>query len=88
MRMAPIEKARPNLNNLLAALHEVRSTGHYYYELNGKLEFLQSEAADAENAINKLIEESPEIKRFLGAAFLAREERLAADRRFRNQPRK
>ena len=88
MRMAPIEKARPNLNNLLAALHEVQYTGQQYYEFNGKLEFLQSEAADAENAINKFLEESPEIKRFLGAVFLAREERLAEDRRFRNQQRR
>lgn len=88
MRRVPIENAKPTLNNLLAALNEVRNTGRTYYEFKGNLNVLQSEADDAENAINKLLEESPEIKQFLGAAFLAREERLAEDRRFRNQQRR
>lgn len=83
MRKVPIETTVPSLANLTAALHEVRYTGAPYYEGTGQAALLASEAEDAERAVAALLATSPEVARFLGVVFLAREERLAAARRSR-----
>lgn len=74
-------RAAPNLANLMGALRELEVTGDVYYaEVAPEGPVLRMEAVTVRAEVDRLLEGSPAVRRFLALMLLAREERLQRGR--------
>jgi len=81
IRDKEVHRAAPTYAALTAALRELRDTGRFYYESTGEGQVLEATAQLALDELEVAMAEMPALRRFLGVMLIARESRLAADRR-------
>jgi hypothetical protein len=74
-------RAAPTHAALTAALRELRDTGRFHYESTGERQVLEATAQLALDELEGAMAEMPALRRFLGVMLIARESRLAGDRR-------